>query len=621
MVTNMSHGEYRSLPLLRSPLLGRQEPHKNRKDDEDLELKPLHESHDEANTQSVQDSAEFHRHAETTNAELFYDLFLVANFAVFTNVHEVNDGRALKQYVGFFTILWFTWYQVSLYDVRFAMDSVFERAARALQFMVMISLAIVGPKFDVGQRARPGNEGQAPSLPYFQALTIALMISRLVLVAQYLQAMWFTRGYKKTKLPMLLVASTYFAAAMVYLGLFWTFHQVNRKGGNISYITWYFVAILETIIATTVSSVWRNISFKGTHLVQRMSLLTLIILGEGVMGVAKKCQMIVKSDNGLEFSASTIGNVICAVLILYFIYMIYFDWLEDEHFGSIRQQIWSFLHFPLHVALVLAVEGVAQCITWRAAVERTDQLHDQYSLWQTLTPTSPASAFDDIANQINETATDIIYRGLYITNDLHETLEGFNNLANAFNATSIIANGTNDYPLSREAVDWVYFTLTKTIFSIAGFSAPDEDSAEAKLHETEVVDFADQHAAAEAAEATEKSANVFFLTYVRPKAYFFISIGIVVILCCLIAALSQRRKRWYHWIRLGLSTLVGFGLCLLTAMEAEGQGPGASFILSPWLLPTVTLCLLIVVVLNNVKQTHPDVIKGKKGRKEASAKG
>lgn len=363
----MSPQDFSTLPWFRSPLVSAEESHSRREtDEEEHELRPLKQQ-DSGEQPREDDSPQFHRHTEATNAELFYDLFLVANLTVFTNVHEVNDGKTLKQYVGFFSILWFTWYQVSLYDVRFAMDSAFERTARAIQFMVMILLAICGPKFDVGQRAKPENEGEGPSLDYYKTLTIALVISRLVLVLQYLQTMWFARRYKKTQVPMLLVASTYFVAAMVYLGLFWTFDDVDSRGGNRTYIVWYAISVAEAIIATTISSVWRNISFKGTHLVQRMSLLTLIILGEGVIGVAKKCQTIVKSEHGLEFSASLVGNIICAVLILYFIYMIYFDWLEEEHFGTIRQQIWSFLHFPLHVALVLAVEGVAQSITWRVS--------------------------------------------------------------------------------------------------------------------------------------------------------------------------------------------------------------------------------------------------------------
>lgn len=81
---------------------------------------------------------------------------------------------------------------------------------------------------------------------------------------------------------------------------------------------------------------------------------------------------------------------------------------------------------------------------------------------------------------------------------------------------------------------------------------------------------------------------------IHSQAYFFISIGLVVVICCLIAALSQRQKRKLHWTRLALSTLVGIGLALLTTMEVDDNSvPGSAFILSPWLLPTVTLSLFV----------------------------
>jgi hypothetical protein len=65
-------------------------------------------------------------------------------------------------------------------------------------------------------------------------------------------------------------------------------------------------------------------------------------------------------------------------MIIYFLYMLYFDRMQEEHFGSIRQQIWSFLHFPLHTVLVLVLQGVSLLIIWRQAVESLNTL---YSNW------------------------------------------------------------------------------------------------------------------------------------------------------------------------------------------------------------------------------------------------
>ncbi|KAK5137359.1 hypothetical protein LTR08_008937 [Meristemomyces frigidus] len=429
--------------------------------------------------QELYDNPKFQRHTETTNAELFYDLFFVANLTVFTTVHEVNDQQTLAQYVGFFCILtvhaltstppplqWFTWYQVGLYDVRSSMDSVFERVAKASQFGVIIGFAITGPKFDVGVRAAD-SAGDGPSLSSFRALSLILMAGRLVLVLQYLQSLWFTRHHKRTQL---LIAATYFVAAMIYLGLFFTFRP-DGDGGDHTYITWYVVAVLETVIATTVSSIWRVISFKGTHLVQSMSLLTLIILGEGVMALAEKCQVLVRSGV-FQFTASIIGNIISAILTLYFIDMLYFDWIQEEHFGTIRQQLWALLHFPLHLLLV---PSKAPRKPW---------------------PSAPASK-------------------------------------------------------SR----------------LAGFEGPEsagDDDADAST----TLDF-DSEATFEAvARAQGKAAGVFALTFV----YFFVSIGLVVLLCTLLAAISRKRKATMHWIRLVASGAVGLGLCLLAVITTTSDG-------------------------------------------------
>lgn len=44
-----------------------------------------------------------------------------------------------------------------------------------------------------------------------------------------------------------------------------------------------------------VSSYWKLVTFEGSHLVQRMSLLTLIILGEGVMTIVEKISVVCPS--------------------------------------------------------------------------------------------------------------------------------------------------------------------------------------------------------------------------------------------------------------------------------------------------------------------------------------
>lgn len=93
------------------------------------------------NDGAMHETPQFQRHEEATTIELFYDLFFVANLTTFTSLHKINEPSALRSYSGFFCLLWFTWCQVSLFDVRFVADSILERIAKACQFGVMIGLA------------------------------------------------------------------------------------------------------------------------------------------------------------------------------------------------------------------------------------------------------------------------------------------------------------------------------------------------------------------------------------------------------------------------------------------------------------------------------------------------
>lgn len=161
-----SHHNTRSyLPITRSPFVQPQDQQTKRLRQEDQKFAPYHSSeNDNSTTRSRYGSVvkpdpnarpEFRRFTQASDLELFYDLFFVANLTVFTYVHDINDYGSLKQYIGFFAILWLSvcpevygmrnmsadsarhssWYQVSLYDVRFSMDSVFERACKALHLL------------------------------------------------------------------------------------------------------------------------------------------------------------------------------------------------------------------------------------------------------------------------------------------------------------------------------------------------------------------------------------------------------------------------------------------------------------------------------------------------------
>ncbi|KAK4500927.1 hypothetical protein PRZ48_009119 [Zasmidium cellare] len=460
------------LPIVQSPLV---QPEKD--DGEDIEAGRLdsHSPSPKPPGDVENETPQFRRFQQSTNIELFYDLFFVANLTVFTYEHEVNDGESLKQYVGFFCIIWFTWYQVSLYDVRFGMDSVFERVCKAVQFL----------------------------------------------------------NYKKVVLPMLLIVGTNFVAAMVYLGLYWTFH-LNANGENHTHIVWYVIAILETILATAVS----------------------------VM------------------------------------YMIYFDWQHEELFGTIRQQIWSFLHFPLHVALVLAVEGASQCITWTAAVRRNNALLKDFNHWNMMlgnfsNPDIPASIFQEAATSLNHTAVELLDRSLSRSSSLLGTSQGIGYYYQT-NASAIptIASGPEDLEAAYNAFAWLLGILFNTVFKIAGFEPPASSTEVNEALEylqgpLNFDEFPHDYWREQSIDNITKAWTVFQVTFV----YFYVTVGCFLVLCTVLAWLNRGRKTKLFMFRLVFTALVGVGIALLATMDATGTV--GDFVLSAWLLPTITICLFL----------------------------
>lgn len=214
----------------------------------------------------------------------------------------------MSSYAGFFAILWFTWLQVVLYDVRFGVDSLFERICKLVHFGVMVSFAVVGTKFDPSAQ---GDGTPHDNFVTFRQLSLILIISRLVLLLQYGSILFWVKGHKKILPPVLTQMAGFSVGALVSLGLFFTFKPDGK--GRRAYIGWYFIALLEALVVFGSSSHWRSVSFKRTNLNERCGLLTLIILGEGIIVLTKSMNYVVKGEN---FSTAIVAQIISAVLII-----------------------------------------------------------------------------------------------------------------------------------------------------------------------------------------------------------------------------------------------------------------------------------------------------------------
>lgn len=208
----------------------------------------------------------------------------------------------VKSYVGFFALLWFTWLQVTLYDARFSVDSIFERVCKALQFGVMIAFAVVGTQFNTKDTAKYA--------VVFQQFSVIMLVSKVILVIQYGYVLYWVRGYRKIVTPLLIHMFSYAIGAVVCLCVVFIFDKEKKSN---AYFAWYIVAVGEALAVFISSSRWRSVSFKRTHLHERVGLLTLIILGEGVIILTKSMTYVTKGGN---YSSAVIGQIISSTVII-----------------------------------------------------------------------------------------------------------------------------------------------------------------------------------------------------------------------------------------------------------------------------------------------------------------
>ncbi|CAI7615088.1 unnamed protein product [Penicillium pancosmium] len=425
------------LPLLRSPLSKPSE-----------RLGETVEGVADVTTQdeTLFENPQFEHYEATSNIQLFFDLFFVANLTSFTNVHEINSSEKLASYVGFFCILWFTWAQVTLYDVRFATDSVLERVAHACHFGVMVGLAIIGPEF----LTEP--DGWGP----LQQLSLILMGNRVVLFCQYGSTLFFTWRYRATRVPLIAVMVSLFIAAIVYLGVSFAFYQ--RTAYN-AYIAWYVVAVIEVGVNLALAANWKAMSFERTHLVERLTCLTLIILGEGIIGLTKTILKIETFD--LKFTSADIGCIISAVLVIYIMYQLYFDNVRMEPFGSVRQQLWSILHFPFHLALALMMEGTNQILLCTHVVK------DLYKLVPLITA-SQGGLTPEFLTALSGTVH-TVYERFPSTQDVVDKVE---------ESLHTLSNGDASAEETTTEVHLVFQEIIKTMISGFGWEPPKEGPEE-----------------------------------------------------------------------------------------------------------------------------------------------
>lgn len=204
-------------------------------------------------------------------------------------MHEITEVDGLISYIGYFCLIWFIWALIGLFDARFITDSVLQRVARAGHLGVFVGFGVVGGNFHLSDQHDHAT---------YQTIGFCLSVSRFVLAIQYASIAWHIHGYVRTKRPIAIMAAMNLACSMIYLGVGFAFHDHD----SYVYLVWYILAVIELMLNVGLSLVFDVLSFKGTHLLNRMVLLTFIIIGEGVITLCHGLFAIVETSGSWSMS-------------------------------------------------------------------------------------------------------------------------------------------------------------------------------------------------------------------------------------------------------------------------------------------------------------------------------
>jgi hypothetical protein len=236
--------------------------------------------------------------------------------------------------------------------------------------------------------------------------------------------------------------------------------------------------------------------------------------------------------------------------------MLYFDQLEHEVLGSIRPQIWTLLHFPLHVAMLLTVEGNTRLIKWAAAVQRLPNV-------------------EDFQNSYNTTTLGI--NGTRIAQALNKTLISSqttamcqSTIAATFNYTPILTqirhlNLTNEQELEKLSLllHEAWKALSVSVLTTYELTVPEDVGSSISISRTTI-------------------ATLFSTTFL----FFFIAGGSVLVFLNVLYWVGKQHNAKVEMRLIIFETLAGIGLGLVAVVRTNGDA-FKSFILSPWPIQTM----------------------------------
>lgn len=272
---------------------------------------------------------------KVTWLELFFDLVFAAAVAqVASPLREAYTLEGLVRFAILFVLIWWAWTGHAVFSTRFDTDDAVQRGLTLLQMFAVATMA-----------ANAGDALDSRSSAGFAAAYAAM---RLVLVFQYFRARHIEHART--------LATAYLAGHGVAAVLWLASAMVPAPA---RFILWgvAFAVDLGTPVAALGHSV--KVPPDAGHLPERFGLFTLILLGESVVAVMHGMEH--QHDWSVPAATSALLGMGTAFLLWWW----YFDAAAATKSRpvrtrreAIRLQVWSYVHLPLYLGIVVTFVGV-----------------------------------------------------------------------------------------------------------------------------------------------------------------------------------------------------------------------------------------------------------------------
>ncbi|KAJ5404168.1 hypothetical protein N7509_004039 [Penicillium cosmopolitanum] len=503
--------------------------------------------------EKTENTPRLYRHSDATPIELFFDLFFVANLSTFTATHEINNVKALGAYIGFLGVIWFTWLQVTLFDIRFARDSVFERICKGFQLGAMVGFASAGSRFTTRVRGE--------NVWAFQSLGLILAGSRSLLAIQYTINTFFVyKHMKPSARGLLYTAAVLWMTTIFYIGMYFAFRWAYDIRARI-WTVWFVLFGVE---------MWTE-----THLNVRMGLLTLIIIGEGVIAITRIVNKTVRPGGWTKWSFVHILGVTANV---YLLWQVYFDISPRRHLGKLSQQLWVQLHFPFHVALILLLEGSQILALTLDVTLKLRYLAETFSF----VCEEPRPSTERAVGLIRSTITDM---EIPFSRGATQEWTAISSLLESLAEQALCPETSSEVgPVGLQYTEDLFNDLMGNV-TAALFSSM--DITPSKKVDISLLD-------------NQQLLRMYMKVLAFVYIYFFVVASLLMGLFTAFLLLSRRHERWLYQI-LSMTARVALGIFLASLVSFASHFPLAhAFMTSPIILYAFSLTLLTVLFVDRL---------------------